>query len=71
MLAHSMMPLIEKWDEPEPRAIQVLEVLDHCINGSLSAGIVITALQREYEVALKRESVSHDDMALLAVWRNH
>lgn len=65
----SMFPLISKWDEPEPTSIQVLEVLDHCINGSLASGFIVTFLQTLYDIALKREGKTHQDNVPLAKWR--
>lgn len=64
----SMHPLLKKWDEP-PKAIQVLEVLDQCIHGSLASGFVVTVLQAEYDQALVREATTHEVIVLGATWR--
>lgn len=65
----AMFPLIAKWDE-EPTALQILEVLDHCIHGSLASGFVESTLQVVYDMALKREGKTHEDMVPLATWRD-
>ena len=64
----AMFPLIEKWGTP-PRAIEILEVLDLCIYGSLSSDIVIVYLQYIYDVVLIRENLKHEDLVPLATWR--
>lgn len=66
----SMKPLIEKWDEPEPTSLQILEVVDHCIHGSLASGFMVAALQALYDAALKREGKNHEDNVPHATWRN-
>jgi hypothetical protein len=65
-----MHPLIRKWDEPEPSARQILEVLDHCIHGSLASGFVVAALQALYDVACKREGTTHEEVVKDAPWRD-
>ena len=64
----NMKPLIQKWDDP-PKAIQVLEVLDHCIHGSLASGFVVTLLQVVYDSTCKSEGVTHEQMERQATWR--
>lgn len=64
----SMKPLVKKWGNP-PGALQILEVLDHCIHGSLASGFVVTLLQVLYDVACKREGVTHEALVPLATWR--
>ena len=63
-----MKPLIRLWDDP-PSAIQILEVLDYCIHGSLASGLVVSVLQIQYDAACKREGVTHDLVAERATWR--
>jgi hypothetical protein len=63
-----MKPLVEKWSSPA-KAIEILEVLDWCINGSLASGLVVTLLQKLYDAALETEGVTHADMEKLATWR--
>jgi hypothetical protein len=68
-LDKSVFPLIEKWDEP-PKSIQVLEVLDNCIHGSLASGFVVGVLQKLYEEALENDKTTHEKNVPLATWRN-
>lgn len=65
----SMFPLIMRWD-PEPSALQVLEVLDACIHGALASSFTIKTLEILYEVACKREGVTHEQAAMQASWRH-
>ncbi len=65
----SMLPLIEKWDD-EPTAIQILEVLDHCIHASLASGFAVSTMQALLAGAQKRENVTMADLVPLATWRN-
>ncbi len=64
----AMFPLIRKWDDP-PTTLQVLEVLDACIHGSLASSFVIKVLQGLYDSACKREGVTHDQVVTHASWR--
>ena len=64
-----MFPLIEKWDEPQPTSLQILEVLDHCIFASLASGFVVSLLQELYNARLKTEGKTHEDNVPLATWR--
>ncbi len=64
----SMIPLLEKWSDP-PTALQVLEVLDQCIHGSLASGLVVTVLQAAYDQALAREATTHEVIVRGATWR--
>ena len=65
----SMKPLIEKWSDP-PKAIEILEVLDHCIHGSLASGFLVAALQAVYASTLKAEGTTHEALLPRATWRN-
>jgi len=69
MLDAAMLPYVQKWSEP-PQALEVLEVLDHCIHGALASGLVVQLLQQEYGDALKREYLSHGQLVPLATWRD-
>jgi len=64
----SLKPLIEKWSDP-PWAIEILEVLDYCIRGSLASSFIVTALQVVYSSALETEGTTHEAMLSLATWR--
>lgn len=66
----SMFPLIAKWDEPDPTAIQLLEVIDNCIHGGLSSGVVLSILQGYLDQRLKVEAKTLEDLLPLATWRN-
>jgi hypothetical protein len=63
-----MKPLIRTWDNP-PKAIQILEVLDYCIHGSLGSGFVVSLLQSLYDSACRNEGTTHDQVVLNAHWR--
>lgn len=64
----SMKPFVEKWSSP-PKAIEILEVLDHVINGSLASGLITTVLQNMYTEAIIAEKTTHDEVVKLAKWR--
>jgi DNA-directed RNA polymerase subunit F len=64
----SMLEIIKTWSNP-PTSIQILEVLDKCINGGLASGFVITLLQVYYKLALKDEGIKHEDNLDKAIWR--
>lgn len=64
----SMKPLIEKWSGT-PTAVQILEVLDHCIHASLASGFVVTVLQALYDDACKNEGTTHEVVVKNATWR--
>ncbi len=68
ILADSMKPLLAKWANP-PTALQVLEVLDHCIFGALATTLVITVLQTEYDNRLHAEGTTHEEILKFATWR--
>jgi hypothetical protein len=67
-LDHSLFPLIEKWDDPAT-ALQILEVLDQCINAALASGFTVSLLQNIYNGALLHEDKDHEDVVKLATWR--
>ena len=67
-LDHSLFPLIEKWDN-EPKAIQILEVLDHCIHASLASEFTIAALQIMLGTAIENENTTLEQLVPLATWR--
>lgn len=68
-LDHCMFPLIKRWDS-QPRSIQILEVLDHCIYGSLASGFVVTLLQTMLDAAMHREKTTLDELVKQATWRD-
>lgn len=67
-LDHCMFPLIEKWNDI-PTALQILEVLDHCIHASLASGVVITVLQTLLDNALAGEKKTLEEVVEHAHWR--
>ena len=64
----SMFPLIEKWSDPF-KAIEILEVLDKCIYGSLASDFTISVLQILYDKALAEEGLAHEELIKDAIWR--
>jgi hypothetical protein len=64
----SMFPLIEKWDMP-PKALQILEVLDHCIHCALASGFTVTLFQVMLDEAMTNEGTTHEELVKLASWR--
>lgn len=64
----SMKPLIQKWSVP-PAPLELLEVLDFCINGSLASGFVVTLLQIYYKEACAQHGLDHEEVAKQAPWR--
>lgn len=65
----SMLPYIQKWEDI-PKAIDILFVLDRCIHASLASGFVVALLQLQYNIALERENLRHEQLEPLAVWRD-
>ena len=63
-----MFPLIKKWDDT-PTAIQVMEVLDHCVHGGLASGFVIKLLETMVDNALKEENLTREQLIEKAIWR--
>lgn len=69
MLDSRMKPFVQKWSDP-PTALQVLEVLDYCINGSLASGTIISTLQVLYAECCKAENTTHAVVVQQAIWRH-
>lgn len=65
-----LVPTIRAWPD-EPSALQILEVLDPAIHGSLASGFVVGALQVMYDMALKAENTTHEEVIKGASWRDH
>ena len=63
-----MKPLIEAWDKP-PKALQVLEVLDYCVNGSLASTFMMRILEMLLGAAIKREETTYEAVVSQASWR--
>jgi hypothetical protein len=67
-LDDSMVEKVKEWSTP-PKAIQILEVLDHCVRGSLASEVIVKALQMAYEDTCKKEGTTHEEVVKLATWR--
>lgn len=64
----AMKPLIKAWDDP-PKAVQVLEVLDHVIHGALGSSFIVATLQAIYATSCSREGTTHEEVVKGAHWR--
>jgi hypothetical protein len=64
----SLKPFIVKWGKP-PTALQVLEVLDYCVNGSLASGFVVRVLEMLLSEAIKREDTTYEAVVVQTSWR--
>ena len=67
-LSPLLKPLIRQWGD-EPTSLQILEVLDHCVNGGSGSQFVVATLQAMYDNALKAEGIEHNDNVPKATWR--
>lgn len=65
----SVKPLIAAWYDI-PTSLQILEVIDMCIYGSLASGFVIKLFQAYYDQALVDENVTHESNVQHAKWRD-
>jgi hypothetical protein len=68
-LDNSMKTNIQSWSDPVT-PIQILEVLDHCIHGSLASGFVVHLLQIMYDISCTFNKTTHEEVLKSAVWRN-
>jgi hypothetical protein len=68
MLDQSMKELIQKWQAP-PKALEVLEVLDHCVHGALAGGVIVMTLQIMFGITCELEQVTKESQYELATWR--
>ncbi len=66
---NKLKEMIKRWDAP-PTAIQILEVLDHAINGALASSTVVMVLQIVYRATLESEGKTHEEVITHAKWRN-
>lgn len=60
---------IRKWNNP-PTALQILEVLDMCVHGSLTNALVIKVLETLLEKTIEKEKTSYEEVVSKATWRN-
>ena len=64
-----MKPYIEKWGTL-PKTLEILEVLDYVIHGSLASGFVVTLLQVLLDQAIERVGTTYEAVVALASWRS-
>lgn len=64
----SVKPLIEKWND-EPTSLQVLKVLDQCVNSALASGFTISLLEMLLKEGIERENTTYDAVVDQATWR--
>lgn len=62
-------PLIQRWSEPIPTSLEVLEVLDQVIFCAAGSTFTATVLQVMYDGLLRRENISHEQNEAKATWR--
>lgn len=67
-LDRSMIVLIEQWSE-QPKAIEILEVVDMCIHYGLASDFVVASLQVMLDAAIINEQTTLKQLEQLAVWR--
>lgn len=68
-LEQSMKDLIVTWDDP-PTPLQILKVLDFCIQGALATGMMINILQDMHQKSCQQFNTSHEEVIKRAVWRS-
>jgi hypothetical protein len=70
-LDHSLFPLIEKWDDPEPTALQVLEVLDQITHFSLASTFTLALIEHVFVYCIEREKTTRAELYEQAdlLWR--
>ena len=64
----AVKPMLEKWSDP-PEPIQILEVIDQCVHGSLASGFVVTTLQAMYKMSCEDHNTTHEQVVVNATWR--
>lgn len=69
-LDHNLFYLVEKWEGEDPTALQLLELLDHCVYGAGASEFVMGLLNTFLKIAMEREGVSYDRLTSQAVWRD-
>ena len=52
------------------KTLEILEVLDYVIHGSLASGFVVTLLQVLLDQAIEREGTTYEAVVALASWRS-
>lgn len=69
-LDSSVKPLIEKWSNP-PTALQILEVADKVVYGSLGSDFTVQVLNVVLEDAISREQTTLSEVVKQATWRDN
>jgi hypothetical protein len=66
----SIQPMIAKFDEV-PKALQILEVLDHCARCALASGVAMRALNAMLAAAIPFEETTYAEVEAIAnqTWR--
>lgn len=64
-----ILPMIQDWDEPTASSLQILKVIDICVNECLADSRVVSILQVLYETVLRIEGKKHEDNVPFATWR--
>lgn len=67
-LDKSAHPLIEKWSTPV-KAIELLEVLDHCVYSALASGLILNTLSALMHKAMVDETITSEELEKQATWR--
>lgn len=61
--------LIRQWDEPEPAALQILKVLDYCVNGGLCSDREVMLFDILWRHRMEEEGQTMKQQIEQAVWR--
>lgn len=59
---------IRTWDKPA-KAVQILEVLDLCVHGSLCSEFMIVVLRTMLDRAIQDEKTTYHEVVAQATWR--
>lgn len=62
--------IIRNWNY-KPSALQILEVLDKCVYGSLCNSFCIKVFEILLEDKIKEENTTYDEVVKKAFWRNN
>lgn len=65
----SLIPLIEKWSDDEPKAIEVLETLDHAVRYSSGSSFVVMVLEEVLKRTIANECTTYEEVVKNATWR--
>lgn len=64
----SAKALLVKWDEP-PKALQILELLDHCVFCASASAYAINVLDIILDITCSAEGTTREKVVQLATWR--